>query len=144
MRSGGGMDDGNLKENQELRAAMRKVFWPPSRLEEYGGVEELAKRVNKTPEEIINTDINNFIDGGWGDVFQIFHANYGRYPKHAETAAEEYRQVAKEGININRSIDLGGMDPDLYGKPPRGPGNPKLDFLLRGTRYRVERAVAGR
>jgi hypothetical protein len=112
----------NLKENQELRAAMLKVFWSPSRLEEAG---ELAKRVNKTPDEFISADIDTFIDGGWGDVFQIFHANHGRYPEHAAQAAEEYRQ---KGININRSIDLGSMNPDIYGKPPRG--NPRLDFYL--------------
>src|SRR5215470_15462148 len=117
----------NLKENQELRAAMRNVLWPPSRSEEAG---ELAKRLNKTPEEIINEDIDTFIDGGWGDVFQIFHRNHGRYPEHAEAAqaAEEYR---RQGIHIDRPIDLGSMNPDLYGKPPRGPSsNPKLDFYL--------------
>ena len=117
----------NLKENQELRAATRKVFWPPSRLEE---TDELAKRVNKTPEEFINADIDIFIDGGWGDVFQIFHANHGRYPEHSETAqaAEEYRQSSlKKG---DRSIDLGSMNPDIYGLPPLGPGNPRLDFYL--------------
>jgi hypothetical protein len=119
----------NLKENQELRAAMRKVFWPPSRLEEA----EVAKRVNKTPEEFINADIDTFIDGGWGAVFQIFHANHGRYPERAKTAqaAEEYRQLAKsEGINIDRSIDLGSLNPNLYGRPPRGSSNPKLEFYL--------------
>src|SRR5215471_21494902 len=85
----------NLRENQDLRAAMRKVFWPPSRLEAYGGVGELAKRVNKTPEEFINADIDTFIDGGWGDVFQLFHTNHGRYPEQADLvqAAEEYQQV---------------------------------------------------
>jgi hypothetical protein len=67
----------NLKENHELRAAMRKVFWPLSRLEEAG---ELAKRVNKTLDEFINADTNTFIDGGWGDVFQIFHANHWSLP----------------------------------------------------------------
>jgi hypothetical protein len=123
----------HLKQNQELRAAMRKVFWPPSRLGEYGGVEELAKRASKTPEGYINADIDTFIDGGWGDVFQIFHRNHGRYPEQAETAqaAEEYRQVAESSrMNMERCMDLGSMNPDRYGKPPRGPGNPKLDFYL--------------
>jgi hypothetical protein len=61
--------------------------------------------VNKTPEEFINADISTFIDGGWGDVFQIFHANHGRYPEHVETAqaAEEYRQFA---ASRDQTVDL--------------------------------------
>jgi len=86
--------------------------------------------VKKTPEELINRAIDNYIEGGWGDVFQIFHANHGHYPEHAELAqaAEEYREVGRRG---ERSVDLGSMNPDLYGKKlSREQSNAKLDFYL--------------
>ena len=82
------MTDDDLKQNQELRAAIHAVF----------------------PD----ADIDTFIDGGWGEVFQLFHAAHDRYPiTHEEItqAAAEYRRVASSGNFF--PIDLGRMSPFL-------------------------------
>ena len=120
----------NLKGNQELRAAMRKAYWPPGRL---ARVEEWAKQVSKTPEEFINMEIDAQIDDGWGEAFQDFQANHGRYPEHGETvqAAAEWKQ---KGGHID--VDLGSEEPSLKnknrcsvcGKPLGWPSNPKAEF----------------
>jgi hypothetical protein len=81
------------REDKELRAALRDAYFPPPRLL---GVEAWAKQAGMTAEEFINTEIDAHIDGGWGEAFQFFRANHGRYPDHSEKeknqAAEEWNQ----------------------------------------------------
>src|SRR5262249_605388 len=89
-----------MKENQELRAAMRKVC----------GLE--------------NADIDTFIDAGWGDVFQVFHRNHGRYPEQADLSQASAEYSAEE----------------------RPHGNPKLNFYLSELEVELNalsRAAAG-
>ena len=83
---------GILREDQELRAALRHAYFKPPRMI---GVETWAKEAGITPEEFINTEINASINSGWGEVFQVFRANHGRYPdSYTERveAAEEWRR----------------------------------------------------
>ena len=78
-------------EGKELRAAIRDACFPPTRL---AGVEGWAKRAGITAEEFINREIDGRIEGGEGEVFQLFRSNHGRYPEHGEReqAAAEWRR----------------------------------------------------
>jgi len=75
------MENEELKKDQELRAAMREVYWPATRLAVAG---VWGRRVNMTAEEFINTEIDNLIDSGLGEVFKIFRTNHGHYPALAD------------------------------------------------------------
>ena len=73
-----------LREDKELRDAIRHVQFPPTRLM---GVEGWAKQAGITPEEFIEREIDGFIDSDWGECFQFFRAIHGRYPEPGEKDA---------------------------------------------------------
>jgi len=73
-----------LREDKELRDAIRHVQFPPTRLM---GVEGWARQAGITSEEFIEREIDGFIDSDWGECFQFFRANRGRYPEHGEKDA---------------------------------------------------------
>jgi hypothetical protein len=87
---------GLQREDKELRAALRNAYFKPPRMR---GVETWAKQAGMTAEEFINTEIDAHINSGWGEVFQIFHANHGRFPDsqtEKNEAAEEWRKGAED------------------------------------------------
>ena len=78
-------------EGKELRAAIRDAYFPPTRL---AGVQAWTKQQGIDTEEFINQEIDNRVKSDWGEVFQLFRANHGRYPEHGETdqAGAEWRR----------------------------------------------------
>jgi len=70
-----------LREDKELRDAIRHVQFPPTRLV---GMEGWAKEAGITAEEFIEREIDGFIDSDWGECFQFFRDKRGRYPEHGE------------------------------------------------------------
>jgi len=82
---------------KELRAAIRNAWFSPTRL---AGVEAWAKQAGITAEEFINNEVDGRLAADWGEVFQVFRANHGRYPEHGETsqAAEEWQREKQWGI----------------------------------------------
>lgn len=96
------MSSEELKKDQELRTAMRNAHWPFPRIL---GADEWGSRVGMTGEEYINTEIDNRIDGGEGEIFKLFRAKYGRYPEHGETrqALGEFYKHPREEEETKRS-----------------------------------------
>src|SRR5215469_1589143 len=95
------------KENQELRVAIGNAFLSGK----LADIDAMAKYSGVPPERLLNQHTSGFIDGGWGDVFQLFHAKHGRYPEQAETkqAASEWRQAKLD--HSHWSTDLGSKHP---------------------------------